>query len=409
MPFARRKILQAAALTGFALAGYSFNRGIRLPTLHWGPIDLAKRFKINAVGEAAVTDLILTSTQPEQHASFRAYAPEPKLTLEISQPGEYIIGVGNIAQDSVLNATDNANIIEQKNGINRTLTINARAKELIDLSWVSPKLESYTFASIGDTGGSDELAWCLKRAHDLNARFLLHLGDFNYQPGDYQETIRLFRNSPIPVYVSIGNHDFHTDGAIYGDFIQEIGPLNNSFAIGNTRFVNIDTAANILPYGAGQRGTMLQALAGESGFADTVAFTHRPLHDPLENSHHDIGSDGERDWLIEQLKNANVNTLLSGHIHIFDRRNFDGIDNIIAGQGLGHQDLIVNDNKHSKMVLGSVDSQGKVSYQTAPLLMPMKLHCHPRIDPVKQSLLESDHAQLIQQINTQCEHNRQKN
>jgi hypothetical protein len=156
-----------------------------------------------------------------------------------------------------------------------------------------------------------------------------------------------------------------------------------------------------LPYGAGQRGQLLERLASDNNYADTVAFTHRPLHDPSEGSHHDIGSTGERDWLIASLKKIDAKTLLSGHIHIYDRSNFDGIDNIIAGQGLGHQDLLINGDA-SKMVLGHVDSSGAVRYTAEPLAMPMEAHCHPRIDPVKDSLRNGEHEALLIMLEEAC-------
>lgn len=402
MSSARRKILQAAVLASLGLAGYSFNRGVRLPTLHWGPLDFDTHFSIKSLGRLTYSDLIVTSTQPNQDTSLRAYAPQPMLVIELTQTGRFTIGINNIASDAKLKInSETALVKEQQHGITRVISIDAKAGDIIDIEWQLPTLNTYKFASIGDTGGDKELDWCIQRAHALGARFLLHLGDFNYQDGDYQRSIDFFRNSPIPVYVSIGNHDFHTSGAIYGDFLKEIGPFNHSFAIGRTRFINIDTAANILPFGAGQRGKLIRGLANNTDFADNVAFTHRPLHDPLHESDHDLGSDGERDWLIKHLKKANVKTLLSGHIHIFGRRDFNGIDNIIVGQGLGHQDLIVNDD-YSKMAVGLVDSDGKVTYEMAPLSMPMELHCHPRTDPVKESLKNADHAKLIERIDKEC-------
>ena len=270
------------------------------------------------------------------------------------------------------------------------------------LRWQLPKLATYSFAAIGDTGGDQELAWCIQRAHQLGARFMLHLGDFNYQAGDYQRSIDLFDQAPLPIYVSIGNHDFHDSGLLHSEFRRNIGPLNHAFAIGKTRFANLDTAASMLPYGAGHRGALLESLRNTRlGFTDTVAFTHRPLVDPSDDSTHDIGSVGERDWLIESLKQAGASTLLSGHIHIYNRVSYDGIENFIVGQGLGHQDLIVN-RDYSKILIGEVDTDGRVSYHPEPLAMPMNLHCHPRSDVVKQSLVAAEHYPAIEAIQRAC-------
>lgn len=398
----RRKFLLSTSLASLGLAGYSYHRGVRFPNLSWEPPAPSPEFTFtgaNAVGQ----NLIQTNTKN----TLRAFAPEPKLKLIANDATQLTMTVHNIANDAELLPQNRPHSVsEQVSGITRTLTLTLKRGDDIELQWKLPKASQYKFASIGDTGGNQELGWCLQRANDLGAKFLLHLGDFNYQKGDYQSAIDHFNNSPIPVYVSIGNHDFHEKGLLHHRFTKEIGPLNHSFSIGRTRFANIDTAASTLPYSAGYRGKLLNALAQHNEhFTDTVAFTHRPLYDPVaanQDNPHDIGSDGERDWLIGALKRANTHTLLSGHIHIYDRSEFNGIDNIIVGQGLGHQDLIVN-NDHSKMAIGQVDADGKVSYSMAPLAMPMALHCHPRTDVVKQSLREMPHWSDIQAIDEGCQ------
>lgn len=403
MKLTRRQLLLTGSLGGLALASYSFHRGVRIPTLHWDPTLPANSFILKNSLNVNLTELIKVTTNAKFDHSFRAFAPEPKLRLKSETTQILHLSINNVAQDaSLVISGAGQGVNEIINGITRELTIELNANQDVKLEWKLPTLGKYQFASIGDTGGAHELKWCLQRAADLGVRFLLHLGDFNYQAGDYQNAIELFRNSPIPVYVTIGNHDFHENGAIYGHFLNEIGPLNNAFSIGKTRYVNIDTAANTLPFSAGHRGNMLELLkTHNSSFNDTVSFTHRPLHDPSGDTTHDIGSSGERDWLVESLKRINSKTLLSGHIHIYDRRNFDGIDNIIAGQGLGHQDLLVGED-HSFLAIGSVDTQGFVTFSKAALAMPMELHCHPRVQPVKESLLEGDGKLLINMVNNAC-------
>ena len=403
----RRDILRYLSLTGAGLAGlslsaYSYRRGIRLPTMHWDPLAISNQFQIHGALESFGTDLLQTPAKKGFNATFRAFSPQPRLDLICDGKRKLIISVSNISADAELSGQpNNIRVNEVVNKTNRILSIETTSSSAVSLHWNRPELDSYTFASIGDTGGDRELHWCIERAHALGAKFLLHLGDFNYQNNDYQRSIEAFNNSPIPTYVSIGNHDFHDDGALYQRFMREIGPLNNTFSIGKTRFVNIDTAANILPFGAGPRGEMLDLMETDNNYTDTVAYTHRPLHDPAQDSHHDIGSDSERDWLISALKRVNAKTLLSGHIHIYDRSDFNGIDNIIAGQGLGHQDLLINGDA-SKMVIGHVDSTGAVNYTAEPLAMPMGAHCHPRIDPVKDSLIGGEHEAILSILEAAC-------
>ncbi len=405
----RRRILQGTGLGLLAGVTYAYFRGVRYPTISLEPAMPPSRFNYSTL-DAHVTDLIEIPTDlitTQANFAYRAFAPEPTLLLNAKEKQSITISINNIASDAVLKVSANLKVSEVTQGINRYLKLNLQSGQSISLSWKLPKLQDYQFASIGDSGGDKELGWCIQRAHALNARFLLHLGDFNYQAGDYDSAVRHFYDSPIPCYVSIGNHDFHESGLIYSQFLQQLGPLNHHFSIGKTRFANLDTAANTLPYSAGNRGTILNQLINDDNKPiSTVAFTHRPLHDPINASksakdRHDLGSEGERDWLIKMLKQANIETLLSGHIHIFDRSDFQGIDNIIVGQGLGHQDLLVNGD-NSKMAIGQVNQDGKVSYVFAPLAMPMELHCHPRTDVVKSAVRNGQHPELIDFIDDRC-------
>lgn len=376
-----------------------------MPPLRWEPSALADSFSFS--WGSVTTAGLINSYAPvftEADSLFRAYSPEPSLHLQSRESGTKVIAVNNIITDAelVIENTHEQQIVEEKSGITRILRIDLKANQTFSCRWKLPNYESYSFASIGDTGGGLELQWCIERAHQLGAKFFLHLGDFNYQAGDYDNTVRLLYEAPLPCYVSIGNHDFHDEVTDFPKFLKNIGPFNHYFAIGNTRFANIDTGASFLPVASGLRGQMFTELAEDSRqYASNIAFTHRPLFDPIEGSDHDIGNPNERDWLIDVLNQNNFTTLLSGHIHIYARGSMGGIDNIIVGQGLGHQDLITNSD-YSKMALGRVDASGKVQFEFAPLSMPMEWHCHPRNDVVKQSLVDGPHAEAIKAIDEAC-------
>ena len=399
----RRNILIGAGLATLGIGSYVYQRGLRLPTMHLDPLAINNIIDLKNGSSLIVSDLIQIQNRNNNDVSLRAFAPEPSISILAKHSGKVSLWLNNISPDAQLTSSLQSNhISEQLNKTNRLVHIDVKANTEIDLKWVLPKVSNYTFASIGDTGGDKELDWCIQRAEQLGAKFLLHLGDFNYQDGDYDRSVNAFYNSPIPIYVSIGNHDFHDQGAIYQQFLKDIGPLNNAFSIGKTRFANIDTAANVIPYGAGLRGEMFKRMLADNNYTDTVCFTHCPLHDPIPNSDHDMGSTGERDWLINSMKKVGAKTLLSGHIHIYHRSDFNGIDNIIVGQGLGHQDLLINGDA-SKIVVGSVDSNGAVSYTAEPLAMPLEMHCHPRVDPVKESLRDVQHSDILKKLDLACQ------
>ena len=411
----RRVAIKLVAASVGITALYSYFRGVRFPTLSWEPAVTPNAFVIEStninVENLINTPLMKNVANNHYNARFRAFAPEPAIKLVATRKQQLKLIINNIAGDANLNIKHGrqSSVKENISGINRYLDISLQPNEELHIKWLLPNLSNYSFAAIGDTGGAKELDWCIQRANALNARFLLHLGDFNYQKSDYESSIKLFNQSPIPCYVTIGNHDFKDSGLVYQPFLNEIGPLNNSFSIGQTRFANIDTAASFFPYSGGQRGRLIEELINsDQTYSDTVVFTHRPLHDPRPkeelgpNGAHDIGNNGERDWLYESFKKCNVNTILCGHIHIFDHSKYKEIDNIIAGQGLGHQDLLVNKDV-SKMVVGQVSQNGKVHYEFAPLAMPLGSHCHPHVREVKDSITAPyHHVEILTKIDELC-------
>ncbi len=411
----RRKFIRTAALgagiAGAAGIGYSLKRGIRYPTLGLEPAHLPTQFRFSGgLIELISGDVIQLTAQAGIDMALRAFSPQPSLLLRSNKTRNIKLTLNNVSPDAeIVSSHAEATLRESIDGIDREIQLKVPANQDVSIDWKLPYSNDFTFASIGDSGGDRELAWCIERAHQLGAKFLLHLGDFNYQPGDYDRSIELFKSSPIPCFISIGNHDFHDSGLIYPQFLRQLGPLNHAFTIGKTRFVNIDTAASMFPYSSGKRGHLLNSLSqNNEQVIETVSFTHRPLHDPLEGSTHDIGNEGERDWLIAALNKINSKTLLSGHIHIYDRTTFMGIDNIIAGQGLGHQDILTRSD-YSKIVLGEVAKDGKVSFRPEPLSMPMEMHCHPRSDSAKESLLKHsdlpESRALLNNIEQACKPN----
>lgn len=399
----RRRFLTALGISGGTLFTYSYFRGLRYPPFVFEPRPPVDRISEQSF-EADLDKLIFTGNSKQQ-ATFRAFAPEPNLSLKPKSSAPFSFTVRNLAEDAALEIISHETLVIEENikGINREIRITPSDDlQNIKLNWKLPALENYTFASIGDTGGDKELEWCLLRAKQLGARFLLHLGDINYQPGDYPRAIELFNNAPLPCYVAIGNHDFHEDGIVYKQFLNKIGPLNSVFTIGKTRFANIDTATAFFPLKGGLRGKLFKYLKQtNSDDLTTIAYTHEPLFDPIEGESHYIDGRFQRSWFIKSLKEAGAFTLLSGHIHVFARQDCEGIDNIIVGQGLGHQDLITN-RDYSKMAIGSVDATGKVEFSFHNLGMPMNWHCHPRSDYVKESLANSEHADAIKEIQAAC-------
>ena len=373
----RRKLLLSGAIIGIGSFSYAYNRGIRYPRFGLEPEKLAvsKHYSNTII---TVLDGIFTKNKTDT-VKLRAIAPEPSVEIEFIDAGELTLSINNIAANAELKITgsDIKLVDEDIKGITRFLTLQSRKSQTVKLDWSLPEANSFTFSVIGDSGGNGELLWCIKRSKEIGAQFLLHLGDFNYTDGDYILAIDHFKNASIPVYVSIGNHDFNNSGLVYRHFLNNIGPMNNAFTLGGTRFINMDTAADFFPVNSGHRSRFFKQLAQASGsISDQVAFTHRPFENAAPGGDirsHVAGSQAEVSWLKKSLKNIGCNTLLAGHVHHSDERDVDGIQQWTAGEGLGHKD-IVRRKPVSKFLIGHVEKGKRVNYSWQKLDMPWAYH-----------------------------------
>jgi len=396
MKLSRRNAL---LLLGGVVVGAStlaLNKGLRYPPPQFIP-DTAPTGSGGAGGAAFQSESIgaIFQQRDGNRFTFRAFVPEPELTVRGPTEREWRIDVHNIHPKAVLVSRD-TDLAEDINGLERTVTGSGKEARF---RWRFPKKERYRFAAVGDTGGGVELRWALGRAHALGADFVLHLGDFAYSPGEYLGSVEAFDAAKIPTYVAIGNHDFYEGfNSTVHMFRRYIGPRNASFELGGVLFINVDTAGGFIPAGAGARGRFLRGLGRAAEVTDIVLYTHKPMADPRDGKDHKV-SDLEYDFLHREFVRLGVETLLAGHIHI--KKDFDdqGIRTIISGQGLAHADLIV-DRPIAEILLGDVTPEsGKVRYHWAPLNMPFAAHCSPRAWEV---LVVIDKPGVLRQLKEIC-------
>lgn len=374
----RRHFLMASGLLG--AGAYINQRGLRYPRLGFEPANPANRLARKSA-QLDLQDLIVSGSADADQLDLRAIAPEPKLI--ISQLGKDVshlkLKVNNIAPKAKLNvdADSSVNIHEQISGIDRIVEINQNTNQPTSLQWLLPDENRVKFAAIGDSGGGYELDWCLTRATQLDVDFLLHLGDFNYGEGEYRRAITQFKNASMPVYVSIGNHDFNDSGLIYQQFIDEIGPMNHSFVIAGTRFINVDTAVNFFPAYAGNRGELFKELRqSNQHVADSVAFTHKPFIDSREGHDHDISGMGEKAWLHKSMQHLDAKVLICGHVHLSTERHYKNLRQLTAGEGLGYEDILAQ-KLVSQMLIGTATRGTAVHYEWTALNMPWSMHTSP--------------------------------
>ena len=367
----RRRLLLGGALIS-TLGIYSHHRGLRYPRLSFGPRALpastlsSEQFELDLRDCIAVGDHII-----------RAIAPEPSVFVK-QLARSTSVKVLNIASNAVLTleGSTSTDIDEEVDGTARTVHLR-EANHGMTLKWSLPVTDGFEFAVMGGTGCGSELAWPLKRAHELGAQFLLHLGDFNYSDGEYDLAIEQFNNAKLPCYVAIGNHEFNSNGLIYDKFLSQIGPMNHAFELAGTRFINIDTAVDFWPAYSGHRGAFFSSLMKAAPFnGEQIIFTHRPMKDPKPDDDHEIHGPGEVDWLVEQIHDLGIGTFFCGHVHHSAEFDFQGIRQITVGEGLGYEDLLLQ-RPVAKILMATVEPHKKLVHRWIDLNMPWSEHQNP--------------------------------
>ncbi|NND83382.1 MAG: hypothetical protein HKN50_13215 [Gammaproteobacteria bacterium] len=375
MDIRRRHLLLAGGVLGGGLLVHE--RGLRFPRLGFEPSPL-DTYRNYLDAELRLRDLIFISHEQRGKIALRAFSPNASVRLT-PRDDELHLSVNNVLPGATLVVGGDAGkVTEQIAGISRQITIRGGARQKFELQWHRPASTPLKFAVIGDTGGGAELTWCLQRAHALGAEFLLHLGDFNYGPGEYDEAVTKFHQAAMPVYVAIGNHDFNDHGLVYPAFRQHIGPLNNSFSIAGTRFINLDTAASFLPAYAGNRGQLIKQLkrAGNPG-PNQLVFSHMPFIDVRgDDKDHVVSRTAERSWLSDSLRKIGVQHWLCGHVHRSKETRMDHFTQWTAGEGLGYEDLR-NKTPTAQMLIGLTSETGGLEFSWAPLEMPWHMHTSP--------------------------------
>jgi hypothetical protein len=383
----RRFLRNSAAAAGAALAAtgaVGLWRGVRFPPPQF---EVADDFGSVRVGPGLWLDpagAIGTDFDDDGRPILRACAPEPEIAVVSAreQPADFTLA--NVHRDAVLEVDGRAEgVVEVALGMERRVRVLTQAGS-VRLRWRHPDGAGFRFAAIGDTGGRGELAWCLERAAALGASFLVHLGDFFYEPGDVWALQSTLARSPIPLYGALGNHDFNDNGvSLHGHFARVVGPRNFTFRHRGVRFVNFDTAADFLPWNGGGRARILDRADAlrDDGERDRVYFTHRPMSDPThgqppEEEH--VLPEREGNWLLRRLLGGRDSaTLLCGHLHFSAEVDDGGVYTWISGDGLGLRDL-VGRRSLARILVGTAEPGTAVEYRWHDLAMPLAARCHEK-------------------------------
>ena len=347
--------------------------GLRFPPLQYdpGPLPTANevdRLEIEAIGAYL--------RQEPEGIVLRAFSPEPQIVFSTGKKG----WSGEVLLENIHPEIDflHDDFLVCRPGLTSHIEINLPPHASTRLELKFPPRRTISFAVIGDGGGRGEIAWCFKRASDLNADFVLHLGDIAYNADDFASASRIWNESDIPIFTAVGNHDFHGNGEKrHRFFMENFGPLNSAFKLNDVWFLNLDTAADSFPASGGYRGDFLDDFA-EKMTSDTgqlIVFSHKPLFDPrvllgqlAPEDSHGLDRKREANWLREQLLELNAQALLCGHLHYSYDFNDHGLRTLIAGEGLGAN------GDSSRILMGEISAGQTPVFHWELLEMPIDAH-----------------------------------
>ncbi|CAN5575057.1 hypothetical protein BH23CHL5_BH23CHL5_02880 [soil metagenome] len=209
-----------------------------------------------------------------------------------------------------------------------------------------PATASVTIGALGDSGTASRAQYDVAAQLRLaSPDLVLHTGDVVYRRGalchygpkffaPYGEMIR-----HVPVYPVIGNHDLMAaDGRAYFesfDLPSEIGSNLESyysFDYGPVHFVSLSSELyekeNLDD--AGAQKTWLEADLADNDRPWTIVTIHRPPYSSTSGK----ASDSVRNDLVPILEAFEVDLVLSGHAHNYERTNqVNGVVYIVTGGG----------------------------------------------------------------------------
>lgn len=311
-------------------------RGLRWPPPQWSPAE-PRTFARAAAGWSVRAEGAGFVGERDGALVFRAFVPEP--VLELTPAGRKPGNGMRVRLENVLPRAQ-CNLAHER-PTPTTMLFEWGSVHPLEARVSAPEQATWRVAVLGDTGAGPELDAFFARAAELGADFALHLGDLAYDEEGIARAGAKMSTAPLPVFTTIGNHDFH-DGLrlLHAGFVRGIGPLNSAFTLGGVRFLNLDTAADTWPPGSGARGSLLEREAAAPHAGPLVVMTHRPLVDPraevvAAGRGHGVDRAYESAWLRARMRELGADLLLHGHVHTHIEAELDGIPVRIVGGGLG--------------------------------------------------------------------------
>lgn len=194
----------------------------------------------------------------------------------------------------------------------------------------------FVFAVIGDRAGrpvkgvfEQNLKEIVKRKPD----FIIQLGDIlvNSSDEEYRYLNNLLRDISIPILIVPGNHDLLGDPK--GEKFQKYTgrPLYYYFDYEDSRFIILNNSSGKI--GKFQMQWLIDVLEKSDNLKYKFVFMHQPIISPSFFFLFHKADPIESKELMKIFERYKVNYVFSGHIHMYYRKEINGVVYIISGIG----------------------------------------------------------------------------
>ncbi len=194
---------------------------------------------------------------------------------------------------------------------------------------IGPDESVLNFYVFGDSQGyQDGLLEIAEIANLEGPDFVFHCGDLTPfgQPNQYDEVITALETFTVPVYTTIGNHDIRSGGA--ERYLQHFGISTYSFDFGPAHFTVFNTSSGDV---SETEINWLEEDLSQSDADIKFVFTHMPPFDPRPDQDHGMLNATTAGRLLVLFETQSVNTVFTGHIHMYNESMRNGVRYVITG------------------------------------------------------------------------------
>lgn len=277
----------------------------------------------------SVAGALVKDVRPDR-LILRAWTPTPTIrVLASAGPGGILVDVENVPVRVRVEAA--GPVDEDRDGLRRTLRFSPQTTRR--LAFAAPDRE-LAFMVLGDTGDSPEFAAALRLAAIKDADFLLHAGDLIYEDFQMPNIERVLEDSPVPVFMIRGNHDYRNESRI--NFMRRLAPPYYSFRMGGATFIILDNAGDY-PSAFWRRSTQYRwwtNILGEPRSGPLFVAMHKPPFDRRTGPRYAPMLDKPfAKQLMADFVRVGVDAVFTGHVHESHLWIEHGIPYVISGEG----------------------------------------------------------------------------